>query len=349
MSEQRQPAVWFPTIRTDSGSAVFTERLVDCLRRRGLRAEIAWLPHHTEFAPWCVSVPEPPSWANVTHVNTWLHPRFLPGNMPVVATLHHAMHQAELRRYKGWLRSLYHQYWFVPTERRTMLRADSLVAVSLFAAEAARRTQVDRPIPVIHNGVDVEKFRPPAQRSSNRRFRLLYIGKWAPLKGVDLLAPIMRMLGEGFELRYTGGEEALSGRAGMPGNTHDLGRLHGDDAVVAAMHDADILIFPSRSEGFGLVAAEAMACGLPVVATRGSSLPEVVDDGVTGILCRQDDVVAFAAAIRALADDEGKRTSMSQAARQRAVDALDQNLMVDAYVRLYNKSLKLSMLHGSVA
>lgn len=345
MSEQRKPAVWFPAVRTGSGTDVFTERLVDGLRTRGLRAEITWLPHRAEFAPWSISVPEPPSWANITHVNTWLHPRFLPGSMPVVATLHHAMHQPELKSYKGWLRSLYHEYWFVPTERRTMLRADSLVAVSQFAAETARRTLVDRPMQVIHNGVDVEKFRPSARRSPKRPLRLLYIGKWAPLKGVDLLAPIMRMLGDGFELRYTGGGAAHGDRASMPENMRDLGRLHGDDAVVAAMQEADVLLFPSRSEGFGLVAAEAMACGLPVVATRGSSLQEVVDDGVTGILCPQDDKEAFAAALRTLADDADKRVSMSRAARRRAMVALDQNLMVDAYVRMYDECSVRGIIH----
>jgi glycosyltransferase involved in cell wall biosynthesis len=345
MGEQLKPSVWFPAVRTGSGTEVFTERLVDGLRTRGLRVEITWLPHRAEFAPWTIPVPKPPSWANVTHVNTWLHPRFLPRNMPVVATLHHAMHQLGLGPYKGWLRSLYHQYWFVPTERRTMLRADRLVSVSQFAAETARRTLIDRPMQVIHNGVDVEKFRPSARRSSKQPLRLLYIGKWAPLKGVDLLASIMRMLGEKFELHYTGGGAALGDRAGMPENTHDLGRLHGDDAVVAAMQGADILLFPSRSEGFGLVAAEAMACGLPVVATRGSSLQEVVDDGVTGILCPQDDVGAFAAAVRVLAGDADKRMNMSRAARQRAVVSLDQNAMVDAYVRLYDECLVRGALH----
>jgi glycosyltransferase involved in cell wall biosynthesis len=326
-------------------SHVFTERLVDGLRQRGLRAEIKWLPHRAEFAPWSIPICEPPSWANITHVNTWLHSRFLPRTMPVVATLHHAMHQAELIRYKGLLRSLYHRYWFVPTERHTMLQVDSLVAVSLFAADTAHRTLCDLPIQVIHNGVDVSKFTPPKQRSLKRPLRLLYVGKWTPLKGVDMLAPIMQTLGRGFELHYTGGNAARRDCISMPDNAHDLGRLHGDGAVVAAMHNADILLFPSRSEGFGLVAAEAMACGLPVIATLGTSLQEVVDDGVTGVLCRQDDVGHFAAAISALAHDEAKWSSMSLAARNRAVEALDQNLMIDAYVRLYNKCLKANMRH----
>ena len=96
MNEQQEPAVWFPTVRTGSGSEVFTVRLVDELKNRGLRAEITWLPLRAEFAPWTVPVPRPPTWANVVHVNTWLHPRFLPKRMPVVATLHHSIHHPDL-------------------------------------------------------------------------------------------------------------------------------------------------------------------------------------------------------------------------------------------------------------
>lgn len=349
MSELLKPAVWFPAIRTGSGADIFTMRLVEQLRKRGLRAEITWLPHRAEYAPWTVGVPTPPAWANIAHVSTWLHPRFLPSALPVVATLHHAIHHPDLRKHKGWLRSVYHKYWIRRFERRTLQRAEFVIAVSRFASDTARRTLADQPIQVIHNGVDIEKFKPPVRRPAHLPFRLLYIGKWTPLKGVDLLAPIMQRLGNGFELHYTGGEAAHRDRANMPENTHDLGRLRGDDAVVAAMHSADVLLFPSRSEGFGLVAAEAMACGLPVIATRGSSLQEVVDDGVTGILCSQDDVRAFAAATRMLAGDELKWMSMSQAARQRAVDTLSQDLMVDEYVRMYDECSKCSMLHGQVA
>ncbi|MGN6655445.1 MAG: hypothetical protein ACTHJ9_08915, partial [Rhodanobacter sp.] len=93
--------MWFPTVRTGSGSEVFTVRLVEELNNRGLRAEIAWLPLRAEFAPWTVPVPEPPAWANIVHVNTWLHPRFFPEHMPVVATLHHSIHHPALKRHKG--------------------------------------------------------------------------------------------------------------------------------------------------------------------------------------------------------------------------------------------------------
>lgn len=343
MSEQQEPAVWFPTVRTGSGSEVFTVRLVDELKNRGLRAEITWLPLRAEFAPWTVPIPGPPAWANVAHVNTWLHPRFLPKRMPVVATLHHSIHHPDLKPYKGRLRSVYHDRWIVPIERRTMCRASKVVAVSLFAAETARRTLVDRPIQVIHNGVDVKRFKPPIHRPRRRPFRLLYVGKWVPLKGVDLLAPIMRNLGDGFELHYTGGSVATSNHVERPSNMHDLGKLRGAAAVIEAMQDADAFLFPSRTEGFPLAAIEALACGLPIIATRGSSLEEAVEDGVSGLLCAQGDVAAMAAACRKLTSDPEACALMATAARARALRYFAMDQMVEAYIQVY---LNLSSTAG---
>ncbi|HRP71892.1 MAG TPA: glycosyltransferase family 4 protein, partial [Luteimonas sp.] len=158
--ESELPAVWFPAIRTGTGTDVFTERLVAGLLRRSLRAEITWLPLRAEYAPWTVAVPEPPAWANVVHVNTWLHPRFVRSNLPVVATLHHAVHHPDAYAYKGMLRAAYHRWWIAPIERRVMRRADKMIAVSQFVADSARQSLVDVPMQMIHNGVDTETFRP---------------------------------------------------------------------------------------------------------------------------------------------------------------------------------------------
>lgn len=335
LNRNRVPAVWFPAVRSGTGTDVFTERLIEGLAKLGIRTEATWLPLRAEYAPWTVSSPQPPSWATVAHVNTWLHPRFLPSVLPIVATLHHAVHHPDLLPYKGSLRSLYHRRWIRKIERNVMRRADVLVAVSEFAANTARRTLLDRPMHVIHNGVDTDRFHPAVQRVVHRPFRLLYIGKWAPLKGVDLLPSIMHELGAEFELRYTGAIAEASGRANLPSNMHDIGRLQTAAVVADAMRDSDALLFPSRSEGFGLVAVEAMACGMPVIATRGSSLVEVVEDGVTGILCRRDDVMAFAAAARRLAAEPALAAAMSGAARGAVEKCFSIDAMVDSYVALY--------------
>ena len=331
----KPPAVWFPAIKTGTGTDVFTQGLCDALNARGLRAEITWLPLRAEYAPWSVSAPQYPEWATVVHANTWLHPRFIPRRLPLVATLHHSIHDPELRPYKGRLRAAYHRWWIAPIERRVLHRAQRVVAVSCFAADMARKALCNVPMVVISNGIDTERFRPGNRRyDPHAPFRLLYVGSWIARKGVDLLAPVMRALGDGFELHYTGGKAAMAGKAAMPANMHDVGRLSGD-AVVAAMQETDAFLFPSRSEGLPLVAIEAMACGLPVIGVQGSSVAEAVTDGVAGLLCPRDDVPAFAAAVRALASDARKRESMGQAARRTAVDRFSDDSMVNAYVHLY--------------
>ena len=340
MSIALEPAIWMPAIRAGTGADVFSESLAVELEKRGFRVAIPWLPKRAEYAPWTVPSPNPPSWATIVHVNTWMPPRFIPRRLPVLATLHHAVHSPAMAHYKGLVRASYHKRWIAPNERRVLHRADRVVAVSRHAAETARVALCDVPIDVIHNGVDVVRFAPGERhRATGDPFRLLYVGGWTALKGVDLLAPIMRALGDGFELRYTGGDAAQKDNADMPASMQDIGRLRGTDAVVAAMQGADALLFPSRSEGFGLVAAEAMACGLPVIATRGSSLVEVVADGVTGILCEQDDVAAFAEAARSLAVDPDRHAAMRLGARQRAVALFSVDTMVEAYIRIYRDLL----------
>lgn len=331
-----EPAVWFPTVRAGTGADVFTERLVDGLQKRGIRAEITWLPLRGEYAPWSVSMPQPPVWANVVHVNSWLHSRFLPRGLPVLATIHHSVHDPALRRYKGPVRAAYHRYWVAPNERRVLRRAERVVAVSRFVAETAQRALLNLPMVVVYNGVDIDKFIPGSRTClPGEPFRLLYVGAWKARKGVDLLAPIMRELGEGFELRYTGGGAAGRDTLGAHGNMHDIGHLNGTDAVVAAMQEADALLFPSRSEGFGLVAAEAMACGLPVIATRGSSLVEVVEDGVTGVLCDKDDVRGFAAAVRGLSGNRRRLEQVKESARKRVLSKFSEIETVSSYLVVY--------------
>lgn len=337
MSPERTLGVWFPTVRTGTGTDVFTERLVAGLQARGIRAEITWLPLRAEYAPWTVPVPQPPAWANVAHVNTWLRARFLPKHLPVVATIHHAVHDPVLRPYKGFARAAYHRWWIAPNERRVLRCANKVVAVSRYVADMARKTLCDVPMEVIYNGVDTDKFKPGTrQRQPGEPFRLLYVGSWRRLKGVDLLAPIMRELGDSFKLCYTGGPAAARVEAGMSSNMHDIGRLQGDDAVVAAMQDADALLFPSRSEGFGLVAAEAIACGLPVIATRGSSLVELVQDGISGLLCPLADVSAFVAAARKLQTNPSLTTNTGHVARRRATERFTIKQVITAYTDLYD-------------
>lgn len=331
------PAVWFPSVQTGTGTDLFTERLVSGLQSRGIRAEITWLPLRAEFAPRTVPLPAPPSWANVCHINSWLHPRFIPKGLKVLTTLHHSIHNPALQPYKGWLREAYHRFWIAHIERHVLHRSDLVVAVSQFVADMARSTLCDVPIQVIYNGIDTELFHPSNRvRQPGTPFRLLYVGAWKKLKGVDLLAPIMRELGQNFELHYTGGKASNSSKPGRPANMHDLGRLS-TPQVIAAMQNADALLFPSRSEGFGLVAIEAMACGLPVIAARDTAVGEVVADSSTGLLCRANEPADFVQAARRLATDTKLAERMRDAAYRHVADHFSLDAMIDGYVRLYSQ------------
>lgn len=325
--------IWFPAIRTNTGTDVFTERLAKSLNESGIRAEITWLPLRAEYAPWSVTVPIPPAWATIAHINTWLPPRFIPQNLYIVATIHHAIHHPDALSYKGSLRAAYHKYWIAPIERRVMRRADKVIAVSQFVASTAKQTLVDVPMQVIYNGIDTGIFKPGNRvRQAGDPFRLLYVGSWMARKGVDLLAPIMQELGDGFELYYTGGPSTEKDKTNMPPNMTDIGRLHGDDAVAEAMQNADALLFPSRSEGFGLVAAEAIACGLPVIAMEGSSVTEVISHGVNGYLCQRDDISSFIRTIYDVAAADSLSRDRANTKPPCVENRFSSKMMLEAYI-----------------
>lgn len=119
-------------------------------------------------------------------------------------------------------------------------------------------------------------------------------------------------------------------------SVHFLGKL---EAVAPLLAGADLFLLPSASESFGLSALEALACGVPVVASTAGGLSEVVRDGETGALCPVGDVAGMAAAgVRILSDPEGwRRMSAAAAADARARFALDR--VVSCYEALYERTV----------
>jgi glycosyltransferase involved in cell wall biosynthesis len=335
----RRPAVWFPAIRAGTGADVFTQRLRDGLNANGYRAQITWLPHRAEYLPWSVQVPEPPSWANVVHVNTWLHRRFLPRHLPLIATMHLCVHDPLLRPYKNRMQDGYHRAWIRPLEAGLLARVQRIVAVSHYTAERTREAFSIEKVPVIHNGVP-----DPADGNGSHRearsapFRLLYVGNWSRRKGVDMLRPLMERLGTGFELSYTADAHGADELVHLPSNCRRLGRLD-QRQLQHAYREADALVFPSRMEGLPLTLIEAMANSLVPIAAASSSIPEVVTDGVDGLLFPPDDVEGCADAVRRLAGDDDMRESMGMAARATVREHFSMDSMVDAYVAAYRELL----------
>jgi glycosyltransferase involved in cell wall biosynthesis len=334
-----EPAVWFPAIRAGTGIDVFTERLAAALERHGIRSEISWLPHHAEYAPWLVRPPRQPDWANLVHCNSWLHPRLLAGRLPVVATLHSCVHDPALAPYKSRSQALYHRHWVARLERGILARADEVTAVSDYTARRATAVFGRQGIRTIHNWIECGLYRPAPRRPRSGPLRLLFVGNLNARKGADLLPEIMRRLGDDFVLHYTGTPKEFSSRLMLPANMAALGRLHGDPALVAAYQGSDALLFPTRLEGFGLAALEAQACGLPVIASRNSSIPEVIQDGEGAILCPTDDIDAFVRAVARLRDETGLWERMSEAAVQQA-RFFSEQAAVTRYIDVYRGVLR---------
>lgn len=327
--------IWFPTVRANTGADVFTEQLAAGLEKIGYKVAIDWLPLRAEYAPWSVRVPTAPDWADIAHVNSWLATRFIPARMKVVTTIHHSIHDPRLLPFKGGLRRWYHRYWVRWLERQNVARADSVIAVSKDAAHWAIEILGASKVQVIPNGIDLSEMPLLEKREPNSPFRLVYLGTWMARKGVDLLPEIMCRLGKNYELLCIGGGPGKVVRRKLPDNIRLIGKITNRKELLGQLNKADAFLFPSRSEGLSLALIEAQSCSLPVIAANCSSIPEVVVDGVTGILCPVDDVRKFVEAVQHLAGCREVWMDMRIAAGKLAASRFGHETHIDAYASIY--------------
>jgi sugar transferase (PEP-CTERM/EpsH1 system associated) len=206
-------------------------------------------------------------------------------------------------------------------------------------------------IRVLYNGVDGEKFKPhPEVRSTMRRdlgipadgLVVGSVGRMVPLKdAMTLLRAAETLLtglpniyvllvGAGPELarlrEYVSHSKLLNGHIMLPGSS---------DHVADLLNAMDVFVLPSLSEGMSNTLLEAMATGLPVVATRVGGNPEVVDESVCGYLFQPRDVGSLSMRLRTLAQDHQLRVQFGKAARQRALKHFSLHGMLRRYYELY--------------
>lgn len=253
-------------------------------------------------------------------------------NVPVVTTIHHpipidrdlAVAQArnlwEKVRLQVW-------YSFCTMQRRVARRIDRVITVSQSSAEAIERTlnvPGDR-LRLVYNGVDIDLFKQDDSVPKQPHSLLLVNSGEQSIKGVSYLLKALHLLRNGVNVKLTViGSPAPNGqnlqfikKYGLEDLVTFTGRVTMAE-LIQRYSAAEICVVPSLYEGFGLPAAEAMACRLPVITTTGGALPEVVGrDGETGILVPPADSAALATAIKRLLDDEHLRLKMGEAGRKR--------------------------------
>jgi L-malate glycosyltransferase len=237
---------------------------------------------------------------------------------------------------------------FLPTTRFSIEQSDAVTAISQYLAEETKQTFGYEKVEVIPNFINAEDY----QRRANRELS----GELAPngerlLMHVSNFRPVKRITDCVKALAALRSKSSIHARLVMCGDgpereraatlAHELGVA--DEVVFVGsvpniadyLSVADLLLLPSESESFGLSALEAMACEVPVIATRVGGLPEVVRQGETGHLVSIGDIEAMADLAVALLSDQQRLRSMGRAARKWAVESYNTDRIIPQYEALY--------------
>lgn len=333
--------VWLPALRVGSGTDTFTERLAAGLRRQGVGVRLQWFPASWEYRPRWQPV-LPPADCDLLHANSW-HAELFGGDLPRVSTVHLCVHDLLAAPFRSPAQALYHRTWIRRREARALHRSRAVTAVSHYTRRATLRafgSALEARLTTIHNWVDTACFAPTSVPRQAGPFRLVFVGNPMTRKGFDLLPSLLRRLGSGFELLYTEGRASGRSLWRLPENMRAVPWIDQESAMAELYRRCDALLFPSRLEGFGYAALEAQACGLPVVAFASSSIPEIVVDGESGLLAAADDLDGLELRCRALRDDPVLYRRLSAAARQRAVSAFAEPMLVARYLAVYEAVLR---------
>jgi len=220
--------------------------------------------------------------------------------------------------------------------------AGSLYTSSIFASEK---------IITIHNGIDVDRFAGTAKDSAtDRKLRVGMVGHIAPIKGQEdfvRAAAIVRAHRDDVEFIIAGEDKSHSreNRVALEKLIDDLELNHSIklagwvDDVANLLSTLDLFVSPARSEPFGLSIVEAMAAGVPVVATASEGAREIIEDDQTGRLVPVGDVEAMGAAIISLLDDGTELKRLADNARLSAHELFSLDRMVERTVQVYRDAL----------
>lgn len=239
--------------------------------------------------------------------------------------------------------------------KQKMAAAEFAITYSNYNKEAmaaASSPELGAKVRVIHSGVDLDVFRPPPARGVCAEPRIVCVASLEEVKGHRFLIEACRLLVARtvpFRLHIVGDGPLRSElmrlveRAGLV----DRVVFHGAqtrEQVAEILRACDIKVLASypapdgRREGMPTVLIEAMASGLPVVSTRLTGIPELVESGRTGILVAPADPVELADALQALCEDVDLRTAMGRAGRERAEQGFDRRRNVKDLAALFGFS-----------
>jgi N-acetyl-alpha-D-glucosaminyl L-malate synthase BshA len=245
---------------------------------------------------------------------------------------------------------------YLPITRFGIEQSDGVTAISAHLRERTREAfNIQGEIEVIRNFVNCDHYiRIPTKVASMRpRFAtvdeklLVHLSNFRPVKRIlDVIEVFARvsaalparlmLIGDGPDRSAA---EHLALRLGVADRIHFLGK---QDNVNELLPLADLMLMPSEMESFGLAALEAMACSVPTIATRVGGVPELIDDGINGLLFAVGDIDAMADGAIDLLNDSARLAIMAIAARRTASDRFCATRIIPAYEAYYERILALS-------
>jgi N-acetyl-alpha-D-glucosaminyl L-malate synthase BshA len=245
---------------------------------------------------------------------------------------------------------------FLPITRFGIEQSDAVTAISRYLRDATHDTFcTDCKIEVIYNFIDADYYRRRPNESLRRAVAprgekiILHISTFRPIKRImdciEVLARIraleigsgsqfpvkLVMCGDGPERRDA---ETLAARLGVSDSVEFVGKQP-QSQIRDYLSVADLFLLPSLSESFGLSALEAMACEVPVIATRVGGVPEVVEEGESGYLFEVGDVEGMAEAALQVLSDDRERERLGRRGHEIAITRFTTDIIIPQYEQLY--------------
>lgn len=252
---------------------------------------------------------------------------------------------------------------FLPITRFGIEQSDAVTAISRYLRDATHKAFCpDCDIEVIYNFIDAEYYRREPSEEVRQSLApdgeriILHVSTFRPIKRItdciEIVARIKNletgsgsqsgvklvMCGDGPERADA---EALAARLGVAGSVKFVGKQP-QSQVRDYLSVADLLLLPSQSESFGLTALEAMACEVPVIATRVGGIPELVEDEGCGYLFEIGDVDGMAAASLRVLSDDAERERLGRRGREIAVSRFTTEKIIPQYEELYSRVVRES-------
>jgi len=247
---------------------------------------------------------------------------------------------------------------YFPITKFSIEQSDGITGISEFIRlRTAEVFGVTDRIRVIPNFVNVETYRPDAEKLGARRLAprgdklLIHLSNFRPVKRVldciHILARVRKavpahllMVGDGPDC---GPAEALARELRVQDHVTFLGKQNHVERLIPLAH---VLLMPSELETFGLAALEAMACGVPPVATDAGGVPELITHGVDGFMGPVGDTEAQAARVIQLLADDRVHQRMAAAARHTAVTRFSTERIIPEYERYYESICATTLATG---